>query len=75
VARKGGRTYFAAACAEHAHDGSADWEIRPLPGISSTDIFAACPANCYAEIAPARQPAQAGDLRSFIWIGSASWPN
>ena len=72
VDRKRGRTHFVAATAEHAAGG---WRIRPLRGISSADIFAACPANCYVEVPPGSDAAEAGDLLCFTWIGNAPWPN
>jgi molybdopterin molybdotransferase len=75
VDRKTVRTHFVAASAEHAGSETGGWRIRPLRGVSSADIFAACPANCYAEVPPGTAPAGAGDLLSFTWIGNAPWPN
>ena len=75
VNRKRVRTYFVAARAEHADQAAGGWRVRPLPGVSSADIFASCPANCYAQIPPGDDAARAADVISFTWIGNAPWPN
>ena len=71
VDRKTERTYFVAAHAEH--DG-VGWRLRPLPGVSSADVFASCPANCYVEVPPGHGAA-AEEILPFTWIGNAPWPN
>ena len=74
VKPKKGRTHFVAACAQQ--DGSTGpWSVRPLPGVSSADIFGACMANCYAEIPPDHDSLAAGNIVSFTWIGNGPWAN
>ncbi len=75
VGRKRARTYFVAARAEHADDVEVGWRIRPLPGVSSADIFASCSANCYVEVPPGKGAAEPGEVLSFTFIGNAPWPN
>lgn len=75
VNRKRGRTYFVAARAEHADDAAGGWRVYPLPGVSSADVFASCPANCYIQIPPGEDAVGAADAVSFTWIGNAPWPN
>ncbi len=74
IRRKQGRTFFIAACAESTDDATG-WRIRPLPGVSSADVFASCPANCYVEVPSGSDSAEAGEALSFTWIGNAPWPN
>jgi molybdopterin molybdotransferase len=74
VEPKKGRTHFVAACAQQ--DGSfGPWAVRPLPGVSSADIFGGCMANCYAEIPPGHDSLDEGNVVSFTWIGNGPWPN
>ncbi len=75
VGRKRSRTHFVVARAEHTDEPNGGWRLRPLRGVSSADIFAACPANCYLELPPGTETAQAGEILRFTWIGNAPWPN
>ncbi len=75
VDRKAARTYFVAACAEHAKDATGGWRLRPLPGVSSADVFAPCSANCYIEVPSGKGVAATAEVLSFTWIGNAPWPN
>ena len=75
VRRRRKRTHFVTARAEHADSSASGWQVRPLPGVSSADIFASCPANCYVEIPPGDEAVEAAEILSFTWIGSAPWPN
>lgn len=75
VEPKGGRTFFVAARAEPDPDGQRNWQVRPLPGTSSADVFASASANCYAEVPPGTSEIPAGERIRFTWIGNAPWPN
>ncbi len=75
IGRKAGRTYFVAACAEDAEDAAGGWRLRPVPGVSSADVFASCSANCYVEVSPGEGAAAVAEVVSFTWIGNAPWPN
>jgi molybdopterin molybdotransferase len=68
-----GRTFFVLALAERLHQASTDWEIRPLPGASSADMFACCGANCYLEVPPGDVEIPAGKVLRFAWLGSTPW--
>ena len=46
------RTRFVLARTERLHRASTDWQIHPLSGTSSADMFACCRANCYVEVPP-----------------------
>lgn len=74
VGPKRGRTYFVAA--HGARDGQTDgWDIHPLPGVSSADVFTSCHANAYAEVPPGHVEIPPGEVLAFTWIGNAPWPN
>ncbi|MFH1921603.1 MAG: molybdopterin molybdotransferase MoeA [Planctomycetota bacterium] len=72
---KRGRTYFVAALARRGVEADPNWEVHPLPGTSSADVFASAAANCYAELPPGEAPLPAGETVRFTWIGNAPWPN
>ena len=69
------RTYFVLAQAQRLHEASADWQIHPLPGASSADMFAACRANCYLEVPPGKKELGPGEILRFTWLGSTPWPD
>ena len=72
---KAGRTFFVPAKAQYDSETEADWNVHPLRGVSSADVFASCHANCYVEVPPGQTPVKAGTTLRFTWIGSAPWPN
>jgi molybdopterin molybdotransferase len=67
------RTFFVLARAEPLPQGSAGWQIRPLPGASSADMFSCHEANCYAEVPPGERPIAAGTVVEFSWLGGTPW--
>ena len=69
-----GRTFFVPACAQPAA-GARQWLIRPLPAVSSADVFASCRANSYVQVPPGGAKIPAGEMLAFQWIGGAPWPN
>ncbi len=73
VAPKPERTYFVPARAEGEESGGTVWSVRPLPGLSSADMFGTCLANCYLELPPGETAFHAGHAVRFTWIGGAPW--
>lgn len=69
------RTFFVPARAGRCEETSTQWQLLPLPGVSSADMFASCRANCYMEVPPGRTEIPAGTDLAFTWIGNAPWPN
>ena len=69
------RTFFVLARAERLHEASSDWQIHPLPGTSSADMFSACRANCYLEVPPGNKEIGPGEVLRFTWLGSTPWPD
>ena len=74
VMPKPGRTYFVAAQVDRATQLDP-WSIRPVPGLSSADIFAACRASAYVQVPPGPELVPAGEILPFTWVGNAPWPN
>jgi molybdopterin molybdotransferase len=74
VAPKKKRTFFVAAQVDRATQVD-QWRIRPVPGVSSADIFAACRANAYVQVPPGPEPVPEGEILPFTWVGNAPWPN
>ena len=75
VRRKPARTNFVPARASRDNKEVGRWTVRPVPGVSSADIFASCHANCYVEVPRGSGSMDAGEVLSFTWIGNAPWPN
>lgn len=69
------RTRFVLARTERLHQAPADWQIRPLSGASSADMFACCGANCYVEVPPGEAEIPPGEVLRFTWLGSTPWPD
>jgi molybdopterin molybdotransferase len=67
------RTFFVPACAERLLQASAAWQIQPLPGATSADIFACHRANCYVEVPPGDTEIPAGEVLQFTWLAAARW--
>jgi molybdenum cofactor synthesis domain-containing protein len=67
------RTFFVQARAESLPQGPAAWQIRPLLGASSADMFACHQANCYVEVPPGETPVPAGAVLEFTWLGPGPW--
>jgi molybdopterin molybdotransferase len=61
------RTCFVPAVAQAAEDGSGAWSVRPLPGITSADVFTTCAANGYLVVPPAREELLPGHSLEFMW--------
>jgi molybdopterin molybdotransferase len=51
VAARPGRTHFVPGRTEPGPAGQP-WTVRPLPGVSSADVFHSHRANCYVEVPP-----------------------
>jgi len=75
VRRKPTRTHFVPARAARDNKEVGRWTVRPVPGVSSADIFASCHANCYVEVPSGGGLIDIGEVLSFTWIGNAPWPN
>jgi molybdopterin molybdotransferase len=67
------RTFYVQARAELLPQQSAAWQIRPLLGASSADMFACHRANCYVEVPPGETPIPAGEVLQFTWLHPAPW--
>lgn len=65
VGYSGGRTFY---CLARATNADAGWDVLPLAGVSSADIYACWAANCYLTVpAETRQLAAAAPV-AFEWI-------
>jgi molybdopterin molybdotransferase len=62
------RTHFVPARAEWSPGPATPWRLTLLPGNSSADLLAGCGANCYVELPPGADTAQAGRLCTFSWF-------
>ena len=69
------RTRIVLARTERLHQASTDWQIHPLSGASSADMFACCGANCYLEVPPGEAEIRPGEVLRFTWLGSTPWPD
>jgi len=67
------RTFFVQARAELLTQAPGAWQIHPLLGTSSADMFACHRANCYVEVPPGETPIPAGEVLEFTWLGPAPW--
>jgi len=67
------RTFYVQARAELLPQQSAAWQVHPLLGESSADMFACHRANCYVEVPPGETPIPAGEVLEFTWLGSPPW--
>ncbi len=66
------RHWFVLGRAERSRPGGEHWQLRPLPGHSSADVFGPRYANCYLEIAPGDHLRQAGESLVFEWLAEAT---
>lgn len=66
------RHWFVLGRAERSRPSGEHWQLRPLPGHSSADIFGPRYANCYLEIPPGDHMRQAGESLMFEWLAEAS---
>lgn len=71
VRRGDSRTWFLLGRAERAGEAEGDWNVRPLPGCSSADLFSTSQANCYLEIPPGDALLAAGEAADFEWLQKA----
>jgi molybdopterin molybdotransferase len=67
------RTFFVQARAELLPQEPGAWQIQPLLGASSADMFACHRANCYVEVPPGERPLAAGTVVEFTWLGGTPW--
>jgi molybdopterin molybdotransferase len=74
VEPKDSRTYFVTARAERTDDADT-WQVHPMPGVTSADMFASAGANCYVEVPCGGRQLRPGETVTFTWIGNAPWPN
>ena len=58
------RSYFVPTYGQRAREAETDWCLRPLPGVSSADVFTSCGANCYVEVPPGGRLA----VGVFTWL-------
>ena len=61
-----GRTHFVLGRAEFVADPPR-FRVRPLPSVSSADIYHGCQANCYVELRDAEE-SPAGKRCAFTWL-------
>lgn len=69
-----GRSWFVLARAQRSRSAGEAWQLTPLPGHSSADIFGPRQANCYLEVPPSAGVRQAGDSLTFEWLAEADAP-
>ncbi|MGA2030737.1 MAG: molybdopterin molybdotransferase MoeA [Thermoguttaceae bacterium] len=67
VRPEGERTHFVPAVARGLASGSGSWSVRPLPELSSGDVFSTCGANCYLVAPPGRKEILPGTAVEFFW--------
>ncbi len=72
VRRGGSRTLFLLGRAERAGSAEGDWNLRPLPGCSSADLFGTSQANCYLEVPPGEALLSADESVAFEWLAFGS---
>jgi hypothetical protein len=65
VRSAGSRTWFVLGRAERAEATEHRWNLQPLPGRSSADLFGTCHANCYFEVPPGGAVFSVGDPLPF----------
>lgn len=68
VRRGDSRTWFVLGRAERASGAAGDWNLQPLPGCSSADLFSTSQANCYLEVPPGETLLAAGEAVAFEWL-------
>ncbi|NLY02906.1 MAG: molybdopterin molybdotransferase MoeA [Rhodopirellula sp.] len=68
VSYRGSRTYFGLARAERMPAASNLWDVTPLCGVSSADLFATCRANCYIEVPAGVAEIPPSEIVRFTWI-------
>ncbi|MHB0955167.1 MAG: molybdopterin molybdotransferase MoeA [Pirellulaceae bacterium] len=52
-------------------EGEGDWNLQPLPGKSSADLFGSSHANCYIQVPPGDEVSEIGDMLPFEWLADA----
>ena len=62
------RTWFVLAKATGNQSTERIWNVQPLPGISSADLFSTTQANCYLEIPPGVESLPAGQCVPLEWL-------
>ena len=62
------RTWFVLAKATGNQNAERTWNVHPLPGISSADLFSTRQANCYLEIPPGVESLPAGQCVPLEWL-------
>lgn len=67
-----GRTFFMPSKVEHDPSSPTGWSIRPLPGVSSADVFHSHQANAYVELPAGKDELPAGHLLTFSFM---AWNN
>ncbi len=72
VKPKGGRAYFLLGRARPNPDRLTQWDIHPVAGTSSADVFTTHQANCYVHVPPTSATLPVGREVPFEWIGGAS---
>ncbi|NLF70722.1 MAG: molybdopterin molybdotransferase MoeA [Candidatus Anammoximicrobium sp.] len=65
VRRSDSRTWFLLGRAERTGGAEQEWQVQPLPGGSSADIFSTSQANCYLEVPPGDPLRAAGQAVAF----------
>lgn len=69
VAYHGNRTSFVLARADRAVNlPHQAWQVTPLGGVSSADIFRPAAANCYVTVPPDVDEIPAGTCLPFAWV-------
>jgi molybdopterin biosynthesis enzyme len=62
------RTRFVLARARPDAADSTGWQIDPLGGATSADLFTPSGANCYVRVPPGEGGLDAGATIPFVWI-------
>jgi molybdopterin molybdotransferase len=65
---EGQRTHFIPAQCKASVTAPGAWQVRPLPTVSSADIFSCTTANCFIEAPPREEPWPEGSELSCHWF-------
>ena len=73
VTNRGDRMRFIPGRAKRSRNASGEWEVEPLEGQGSADVFAVGGANCYIPLPAGDQALAVGDQVDTEWIGRLRW--
>jgi molybdopterin molybdotransferase len=65
---KGERTHFVPARCTSSDTTPGPWQVTPMPGVSSADIFSCTTANCFLEVPPQQEFWPVGSALPCHWF-------